>query len=410
MGQADDTQPDELGLPQADHNRLGSPHRPIDAETGFDIRDGFARFPQRLNIFSRSYWDPEVKSAKATAFYEGYFMPKAKARKADGYNLRDYALRNAAWHFTKAFGSLKTDEEGRIEGVTDVFTLHSPGWHEPWPIDDTVASTRETKRVAKLFGAQLVGICDYDERWMFSAIYRRADVEHGDHPVEIPDDMKHVIVVGTAMDYDLTATVPSALAATATGLGYTTDAVTLMLLAQYIRNLGYRAYASMNDSALSVPLAIQAGLGELGRHSMVITPEFGPRVRFGKVFTDMPLVADKPKKFGITEFCNTCQACAAACPPRAIPFGEPSVEPPNKSSFSHIRKWSTNAEKCFNFWGNQNTECSICIRVCPYNRHFKTWWDKSWRWLAGTRMRRVALWLDRFRDAGRMSAKSWWAR
>ena len=164
MGQADDTQPDELGLPQADHNRPGSPHRPIDAETGFDIRDGFARFPQRLNIFSRSYWDPEVKSAKATAFYEGYFMPKAKARKADGYNLRDYALRNAAWHFTKAFGSLKTEEEGRIEGVTDVFTLHSPGWHEPWPIDDTVASTRETKRVAKLFGAQLVGICDYDER------------------------------------------------------------------------------------------------------------------------------------------------------------------------------------------------------------------------------------------------------
>ena len=114
-------------------------------------------------------------------------MPKAKARKADGYNLRDYALRNAAWHSTKAFGSLKTEEEGRIEGVTDVFTLHSPGWHEPWPIDDTVASTRETKRVAKLFGAQLVGICDYDERWMFSAIYRRADVEHGDHPVEIPD-------------------------------------------------------------------------------------------------------------------------------------------------------------------------------------------------------------------------------
>ena len=94
------------------------------------------------------------------------------------------------------------------------------------------------------------------------------------------------------MDYDLTATVPSALAATATGLGYTTDAVTLMLLAQYIRNLGYRAYASMNDSALSVPLAIQAGLGELGRHSMVITPEFGPRVRFGKVFTDMPLNPD----------------------------------------------------------------------------------------------------------------------
>ena len=125
-----------------------------------------------------------------------------------------------------------------------------------------------------------------------------------------------------------------------------------MLLAQYIRNLCYRSYASMNDSALSIPLVIQAGLGKLGRHSMVITPECGPRVRFGKVFADMPLSADKPKKFGIKEFFDTCYACAAACPPRAIPFGELQAEPPNKSSFSHIRKWTTNAEKCFTFWAN----------------------------------------------------------
>ena len=68
-------------LPQPDHKRAGSPHKPIDRETGFDIGDGFERFPQRINIFSRSYWDDGVRSDKATAFYEGYFMPKAKARR-----------------------------------------------------------------------------------------------------------------------------------------------------------------------------------------------------------------------------------------------------------------------------------------------------------------------------------------
>ena len=64
---------------------------------------------------------------------------------------------------------------------------------------------------------------------------------------------------------------------TATGVGYSRDVTTLLALAQYIRNLGYQAYASMNDTALSIPMAIQAGLGEYGRHGLLITKEFGPR-------------------------------------------------------------------------------------------------------------------------------------
>ena len=55
---------------------------------------------------------------------------------------------------------------------------------------------------------------------------------------------------------------------------------------------------------------MQAGLGEYGCHGLVITKEFGPRVRFGKIFTDLPLSHDRPVKFGVKEFCDMCRRCA----------------------------------------------------------------------------------------------------
>ena len=108
--------------------------------------------------------------------------------------------------------------------------------------------------------------------------------------------MTSVIVVVHEMDHDLLKTVPSALSGTATGVGYSKDVVTLLALAQYIRNLGYQAYASMNDTAVSIPYAIKAGLGEYGRHGLLITPELGPRLRIGKVFTDLALGSRQAEK------------------------------------------------------------------------------------------------------------------
>ncbi|MDP6993476.1 MAG: reductive dehalogenase domain-containing protein, partial [Woeseiaceae bacterium] len=206
-------------------------------------------------------------------------------------------------------------------------------------------------------------------------------------------------------------TVPSALSGSATGIGYTHDTVVLLMLTQYIRNLGYRAVASMNDSALAIPLAVQAGLGEVGRHSMLITEKYGPRLRLGKIFTDMPLVIDEPKQFGVREFCDICQRCSSACPPKAIPAGEPSREACSVSNLKGILKWTTWAEKCFKFWAGQNSDCSICIRVCPYNRDFSKWYNRLWRRLAGTRLRGLMLRLDVWLiDRQRRSSASWWLR
>jgi reductive dehalogenase len=186
-----------------------------------------------------------------------------------------------------------------------------------------------------------------------------------------------------------------------------------MSLAQFIRNMGCRAVASLNDSAQCIPYAIQAGLGEYGRHGLVITKEYGPRLRFGKIFTDLPLAHDDPVRFGVKEFCEVCRRCSEACPPKAIPGGAPDGAFHNQSNFVGIKKWNVDGEKCFKFWANQGTECGICIRVCPYNKQPDTWLGQryftAWRWLVGTRLRRLALWLDiKLGFGGRMKPERWW--
>jgi reductive dehalogenase len=173
--------------------------------------------------------------------------------------------------------------------------------------------------------------------------------------------------------------VPSALSGAATGLGYSHDALVVLALAQYIRNLGYQAIASMNDSSLAIPMAIQAGLGEYGRNGLLITPEHGPAVRLGKVFTDMPLHPDKPIDTGVHAFCSACQLCAQGCPVNAVPASAPSEQVINISTIRGVHKWSVDGEKCFSYWARQNTDCAICIRVCPYNRDHQSLLGRLWR-------------------------------
>jgi reductive dehalogenase len=211
------------------------------------------------------------------------------------------------------------------------------------------------------------------------------------------------------MDKELSKVVPSAIGGASTGMGYMNSISCANALTQFILNLGYDAQASLNDSALAIPLAIQAGLGEYGRNGLLITKEFGPRVRISKVFTDLPLAIDYPIEFGVEKFCNTCNKCANACPVKAIPHGEPQSIPPNVSSLQHIRKWTINAEKCFSFWANMNTDCAICIRVCPYNKDYNKWWNRLGIRLAGSFLRKFMLWLDERLGYGkRKRPSSWW--
>ena len=91
-------------------------------------------------------------------------------------------------------------------------------------------------------------------------------------------------------------------------------------------------------------------------------------MRLCKVFTDLPLVPDEPRFFGVQEFCESCMICAHDCPPKAIPFGKMTTEVPTVSNNPGVLKWPINPEQCYRYWGANHTECSNCIRVCPYNQ------------------------------------------
>jgi epoxyqueuosine reductase QueG len=141
-------------------------------------------------------------------------------------------------------------------------------------------------------------------------------------------------------------------------------------MGEFIRNLGYRAIQCGNDTALSVPFAIDAGLGALGRIGLLITPEYGPRVRLAKIFTDLPLKSDEPNRDFIKKVddtCRDCFKCAEECENEAITMDGPSFGRDSISNNSGVNKYYVNVEKCFEFWVENSSDCGKCIAACPFS-------------------------------------------
>ena len=375
-----------------------------DSDAGIDITDDFERFSQRNDIFSRAFWDERIRSAKTDGFFASYRM-EAAPRRGDGFTQRDFALRNASW-LSSDILSERGAADGKREGFQAPIAYDTPVAAEQMEIDDPQRMSKEIKRIAEFFGADLCAVTEMDDRWHYETRVDTRDMSAA--PNHLPSGITHVIVLGHEMDAELVTTYPSALARAATGREYSHEAAIVMQVAAYIRNLAYEAIASMNDTALVIPYALKAGLGEYARNQMVITPEFGPRLRFSKIFTSLPLHSDQPKKLGVAEFCNICTKCADACPVKALPFGPPDVST-QTSSIKGVRKWTSNAEKCFGFWAKMASDCAICMRVCPFNRDFSKWRHKLWLKLALSPWRKFALTLDRQRGAC-IKPSTWWAR
>ncbi|MFC2002869.1 reductive dehalogenase [Chloroflexota bacterium] len=325
-------------------------------------------FDQKNEALKRSTWDPAMRDMAKPYYarFEGLDMPKEK----EGYTLKELALEMASWHIALDFGS------GQFTGGEGL-----EAW-EAWPVgrtdttrmpkelklevDSPAEAAKVIKKAAKLFGASLVGICLLDRRWLYSHSYHTLKKEH--KPVEIGKEYNYVIVMAHEMDYDGIKQAPNCIADAAVGTVYSRMSVTGAMLAQYIRGLGYKAIPMSNDTATSIPLAIDAGLGELSRMGLLITPEYGPRVRLHKIFTDMPLIPDEPIDFGVWDFCMKCEKCARFCPGRAIMYGPPTAKTINICNQEGLLRWPLNAEKCFGFLSRNGTDCGVCIRVCPFNK------------------------------------------
>lgn len=386
------------------HSEQGKP-RPLDTQAGIQTTVEFERFEQRDDIFTRAFWDPDVQSSASAAFFDSYRRAPV-ARSGDGFAQRDFALRNAAWLMSDII-SERNASEGEREGFQAPIRCDTPVAEQRVPVDDPQIMAEEIKRIARFFGADLCGITDKDERWLYASRVDTRDFSSSAN--ELPEGLGTVIVMGHEMDRELVDTYPAALGGAATGREYSHEAATVMQVAAYIRHLGYQAIPSMNDTGLVIPYAIKAGLGEYARNQMVITPEFGPRLRFSKIFTDLPLQHDAPHTPGVARFCDICTKCIDACPVNALPSGPPSTHRPNRSAIKGVRKWTSDAEKCFGFWTKLASDCAICMRVCPFNRDFRRLGHRLWLRLALSPFRRVALWLDRNRG-GRVKPARWWSR
>ena len=330
------------------------------------------RFDQKNEIFKRPRWDSAVENC---AKFYGVVTPREDK---PGYTLLDLAFKNAAWWLELGFA------KGILGGKEGLLAWDAKQWGETKPptglkltVDDPAKMTKAVKKVARFFGADLVGVCQLDRRWIYSYSYHMVTKEH--KPIEIPEDCKYAIATAVEMDYEALGTSPAYPQGAATGLGYSEEAFTAGLLAQFIRGLGYKAIPQGNDTSCSVPIAIDAGLGELGRNGLLVTPQFGPRVRVSKVFTNLPLVPDKPIEFGVWDFCRRCRKCAINCPAQAIMYEEPTEEIHNMSNRKGLLRWPMNAEKCFAFWAAQGGSCANCIRVCPFNK-LPGWLHSAVRW------------------------------
>ncbi|NPA37039.1 MAG: 4Fe-4S dicluster domain-containing protein [Chlorobi bacterium] len=134
-------------------------------------------------------------------------------------------------------------------------------------------------------------------------------------------------------------------------------------LAIFLRNLGYeaRAHIDGNYEVVCPLVARDAGLGEIGRMGLLMTPELGPRVRIAVVTTNAPLkLDDRNYDPSVEDFCSKCLKCADACPVSAIPKDE-------KKEIKGVKRWQIDQEKCFTYWSYAGTDCGRCISVCPYS-------------------------------------------
>ena len=174
---------------------------------------------------------------------------------------------------------------------------------------------------------------------------------------------ENAIVLAMEMDWDKMEIAPSRptqnmIMGTYNDLGIAANKVT-----EFLRKNGFSAMAGhpLGGMSLYTPQGMSAGIGWVGRNGLLITPEFGPRVRLTSVFTsieNLPFSIMNDHSW-ISDYCDSCGICIRKCPAGAI----------REESITHDsgRVTYTYLDKCFPYFA-ENYGCSICIKVCPFNR------------------------------------------
>ena len=145
------------------------------------------------------------------------------------------------------------------------------------------------------------------------------------------------------------------------------------LMSSFLHRKGYRALpipaAERTDLENAVPtishkmLAHIAGIGWIGKNCLLITPEYGPRIRLSSILTNAPLPAANNL---LEQRCDTCRACVEICPAAAIKgknyqFGESREE---RFDFRKCQRYFEELKKNT----SKKAVCGMCLYICPYRK------------------------------------------
>lgn len=346
-------------------------------ERGHDVPS--QRFDERDIVFARRRLKP------GSPEFEAYYAMRPEKRDIDDKRralpglLSAKALKADAYFFAAADASFAITEAMRDE-VDGPVTEERLGF-------TPAQGTSMIKGLVLYYGALAVGICELQPYHVYSHIGRGS----GTYGAPISIDHRYAIAFTVEMDYEVMKQAPEAPVVVESARRYVEAATIGLQLGYHIRSMGYsaRAHIDGNYRVIAPLVARDAGLGEIGRMGILMTPRLGPRVRLGVVTTDLPLIPDERRyDTSMLDFCRICVKCATNCPSQAIPSED-------RLESDGTLRWRINADKCFHYWNVIGTDCGICMSICPYS-HPDNWGHNTIRWAIqrSGAARRVALWLD----------------
>ena len=324
---------------------------PVGDKKKLDENTPTTQIDERDIIFSRRLLQP------GSDRYESYYRDNPEKKVLDDKFREKPGLMQPGSTFYDPISFAATEASFRtVEALQPILDLADNHKHSAEV--DPKKITRFLKTWAKKLGAMSIGVTKLKEYHKYSTIGR------GDfYGTPVMLDHNYAIALTVEMDKTMIAHAPFGPTSMETAQQYLNAGNIAVQLAEFIKELGYPARAHIDGSYRVVcPLvARDAGLGEIGRMGLLMTPELGPRVRLAVVTTDIPLITDERKYDpSVADFCSRCNKCAVNCPGKAIPFGE-------KSEIDGVRRWKIDSEACFTYWCTVGTDCGRCMRVCPYS-------------------------------------------